>query len=107
MKIILLGLGVLFNLTAFASADVMCVRYCQQRTFSGRCLQYGADYCDVGPGVACIPRCVQRTFQGRCSNYGGDFCGIYPACQPHCTQPSHTGHCMTYGQDACFEFAGG
>jgi len=101
MKFLLL-LPLLFLSVNEAFAETTCVPHCIRRSVNKRCLQYGPDYCDQGPGVACIPQCVQRSIQARCLNWGMDFCGVYPSCAIRCAEHSTTGMCLRYDPDACF-----
>jgi hypothetical protein len=81
-----------------------CVAFCQQRTITGMCLDYGPDFCTPYPETGCVEHCTQRSITQRCAQYGADFCGIAPECAPYCEDRSVTGMCLRYGQDACVSY---
>lgn len=91
----------LLALTQIASADVMCVRRCIQRSINGTCFKWGSDFCGMAPETACIPHCIRRSPNTRCMGYGHDFCGYAPDCTLHCQNVGVSGNCLQYGADAC------
>lgn len=76
-----------------------CVKRCFIYSSAGKCVQYGADYCEKD--ATCATKCLKRSSLGICIDYDRDFCGPNAVCSPHCTQRSSLGECISYDPDVC------